>query len=186
MKQNEHYHPEYVTQKTMCAILGVCKSTAYAIQRHGLIPFEYENTPDGRRQRIAMADILDFQDRQKCFGEPESDFVNILRQYFVKRLKQYPPVLTVSDMTRFTGYAKTTINNWIASDELASLRYKGQRIKSLVYGRGSLVTKESFVDFLVSPHYRNIKRKSTLHKEQAQEYTPLFMSLRQQGGVANV
>ncbi len=35
----DHY-PEYVTQKEMCTILGICKSTAYSIQKKGMIPFE--------------------------------------------------------------------------------------------------------------------------------------------------
>ena len=47
----DHY-PEYVTQKEMCAILGICTSTAYSIQKKGIIPFEYVNTSEGRRQRI--------------------------------------------------------------------------------------------------------------------------------------
>jgi len=33
-------YPEYVTQKEMCAILGICKSTAYSIQKKGMIRVE--------------------------------------------------------------------------------------------------------------------------------------------------
>jgi len=33
-------YSEFVTQKEMCTILGICKSTAYSIQKKGMIPFE--------------------------------------------------------------------------------------------------------------------------------------------------
>lgn len=185
MIQANQYYPEYVTQKEMCVILGVCQSTAYAIQKQGMIPFKYEDTPKGRRQRIRVADILAFQDKREKFNESESDFVCALLQYFNKQLYSYPSILTVSDIMRFTGYAKTTINNWIVSGILQALQYNGKRIKSLVYGRGSIITKESFIAFLTSPYYRNITRKSKIHREQEQEYLQFFMLSQRQGGGEN-
>lgn len=184
MEEMKQLYPEFVTQKEMCAILGVCKSTGYAIQKRGIIPFEYENTPQGRRQQIKVADILAFQKKQTQFNKSESAFMNALLQYFNKQLYAYPSVLTVSDIMQFTGYAKTTINNWITCGTLNALQYKGKKIKSFKYGRGSIVTKECFVEFAASPYYRNIRRKSKLHKEQEQEYLQLFMG--RQGGAQNV
>lgn len=177
---------EYVTQKEMCEILGVCKSTAYSMQKRGIIPFEYENTPHGRRQKIKATDISAFQNKQVQFNKSESSFLCVLLRYFDELLCSYPSMLTVSDIMRFTGYAKTTINNWIASGTLHSLQYNGKRIKSLTYGRGSIVTKECFAEFVVSPYYRNIRRKSKVHKEQEHEYLQLFMDSRRQGGEKNV
>jgi len=54
-------HPEFVTQKEMCVILGICKSTAYSILKKGPIPSEYVSTSGGRRQKIQVTDILRYQ-----------------------------------------------------------------------------------------------------------------------------
>lgn len=81
----DHY-PEYVTQKEMCSILGICTSTAYSIQKKGLIPFEYVNTPEGRRQRIKITDILLYQYKKMCFCELENEFVKNLRNYYQKQM----------------------------------------------------------------------------------------------------
>ncbi|MGI6777094.1 MAG: hypothetical protein ACOX7R_03410 [Acetivibrionales bacterium] len=114
-------YPEYVTQKEMCSILGICTSTAYSIQKKGIIPFEYVNTPEGRRQRIKIADILLYQYQKMCFREIENEYVEGLRLYYQKQLQDYPQLLLVSDVMRFTGYGKTTVNNWILRNELKSL-----------------------------------------------------------------
>jgi len=179
-------YPEYVTQKEMCAILGISKSTAYSIQKKGIIPFEYVSTSEGRRQRIKIADILLYQYQKMCFREIENEYVEGLRLYYQKQLQDYPQLLLVSDVMRFTGYAKTTINNWIQRNELKSLRYKNKRIQSFRRGKGSLITKDAFLDFLTGPYYRSISRKSDIHKAQAEQYEQLFDIFMSKRGVANV
>lgn len=179
-------YPEYVTQKEMCAILGICKSTAYSIQKKGIIPFEYLSTSEGRRQRIKITDILLYQYEKMCFGELENEYVEGLRSYYQKQLSSFPQLLLVSDVMRFTGYAKTTVNNWIQRNELKSLRYKNKRIQSFRRGKGSLITKDAFLDFLTGPYYRSISRKSDIHKAQAEQYEQLFAFFMSKRGVANV
>ena len=179
-------YPEYVTQKEMCAILGICKSTAYSIQKKGIIPFEYVSTSEGRRQRIKITDILLYQYQKICFGEIKNEYVEGLRRYYQKQLSSFPQLLLVSDIMRFTGYAKTTINNWIQRNELKSLRYKNKRIQSFRRGKGSLITKDAFLDFLTGPYYRSISRKSDIHKAQAEQYEQLFDIFMSKRGVVNV
>ena len=170
-----HHYPEYVTRKEMAVILGICESKAYSLEKQGKIPYEYTNTFEGKRQKNKTADILLYQYEQMCFHELENEYVVALRHYFEKQLKTYPNVLCTSDVKRLTGYVKTTINNWISRNELKALCYKNQRIKSPRRGKGTLITKDSFIDFLASPYYRSIARKTALHKEQEQEYTQLFI-----------
>ncbi|WP_368293472.1 hypothetical protein [Dehalobacter sp. TBBPA1] len=55
-------YPEYVTQKEMCAILGICVSTAY----------DYVSTSEDRRQRITVTDILLYQ--YKKINELENEY----------------------------------------------------------------------------------------------------------------
>ncbi|WP_041225752.1 MULTISPECIES: hypothetical protein [unclassified Dehalobacter] len=179
-------YPEYVTQKEMCVILGICTSTAYSIQKKGMIPFEYINTSEGRRQRIKIIDILRYQYETMCFTESENKFIEGLRRYYQKQLRKIPKLLLVSDVMRFTGYSKTAVNNWILRNELKPLSFKNKRIQSFRRGKGSVITKDTFLDFLTGPYYRNITRKSDVHKEQARQYEQLFDTFMSKRGAVNV
>lgn len=192
MNFNEYYcsvkdrYPEYVTQKEMYAILGICKSTAYLIQKKGMIPFEFVNTSEGRRQRIKITDILRYQYGKNYFGDLKNEFSKDLRHYYQNELRNFPQLLRVSDIMAFTGYAKTTVNNWIQNNELMPIRYKNKRIQSPHRGKGTLITKESFLNFLTGPYFRSISRRSDMHKEQARQYEQLFDTFMLKGGSANV
>ena len=179
-------YPEFVTQKEMCAILGICKSTAYSILSKGSIPFEYVSTSEGRRQRILITDILRYQYEKMCFNEIENEYVEGLRRYYQKQLNGFPQLLLVSDVMRFTGYAKTTVNNWIQRNVLRILQYKNKRIQSFHRGKGSLITKDAFLDFLTGLYYRSITRKSEIHKAQAEQYEQLFNTFMSKRGVVSV
>ena len=182
--ESERY-PEHITQKEMAAMLGICKSKAYALQRRGHIPFKYTSTVEGRRQQIKTSDILRYQYEHMRFNSADEEFTTLLRPYFEEKLKAYPQLLFVIDVRRFTGYAKTTVNNWIDRKLLKALCYKNQRIKSPQLGKGTLITKEAFIAFLISPYYRSIRRKSSLHKEHARDCETLFTSLLVKRGVAD-
>jgi len=147
-------YPEYVTQKEMCAILGICKSTAYSIQKKGMIPFEYVSTSEGRRQRIKITDILLYQYEKMCFDEIENEYIEGLRRYYQKQLHDFPQLLLVPDIMRFTGYSKSAVNNWILRNELKPLSYKNKRLQSFHRGKGTLITKDSFLDFLTGLYYQ--------------------------------
>ena len=179
-------YPEYVTQKEMCAILGICQSTAHSIQKKGIIPFEYVSTSEGRRQRIKITDILLYKYETMCFGEIENEYTESLRRYYQKQLHDFPQLLLVPDVMRFTGYSKSAVYNWILSNELKPLSYKNKRLQSFHRGKGTLITKDSFLDFLTSPYYRSIARKSNAHKEQSKQYEQLFDTFMSKRGAANV
>ncbi|XCH79232.1 MAG: hypothetical protein WHF31_00700 [Candidatus Dehalobacter alkaniphilus] len=181
----DHY-PEYVTQKEMCAILGICTSTAYSIQKKGSIPFEYINTSEGRRQQIKITNILLYKYERMCFEESENEFIEGLCCYYRKQLRKFPKLLSVSDVIRFTGYSKSAVNNWILRNELKPLSYKNKRLQSFHRGKGTLITKDSFLNFLTGPYYRSITRKSSIHKEQAEQYEQLFDTFMSKRGAVNV
>ena len=64
MELNERYadiikrYPEYITQKQMIEICGVCAKTAYNLERRGVIPYTVEVTPTGRIHRIKLLDVI--------------------------------------------------------------------------------------------------------------------------------
>lgn len=191
MDFNEYYHsesgryPEYVTQKEMCVILGICKSKAYLILKQGLIPFEYAVASTGRIQKIRTADILQYQYERVCFNGLKNEYIEEVCFFYQRLLKDFPQVLLVSDIMRITGYTRTTVNNWILNGKLKALTYKEKRIKSPHLGKETLIAKEAFVDFLASSHYRSIVRKSEAHKEQEKNYKRLFIRFLVKRGVPN-
>lgn len=191
MSFNEYYrsemncYPEYVMQKEMAAILGICKSKAYLILKRGLIPFEYTGSSTGRTQKIKTADILLYQYEHLCFSGSDNVYGEELRRFYQRQLKDFPQLLLVSDVIRFTGYVRTTVNNWILYGKLKALCYKDKRITSPRRGKGTLITKENFIDFLASPYYRNIVRKSNLHKERDDECKQLFIGFMSKRGVTH-
>ena len=169
---------QYVTQKELCQILGICKSTAYKLQRKGIISFEYENTCKGRRQKICTNEIQNYVIRKEYYLEEGSEFTEMLAFYFQEQLSHYSSLLSVADIIRFTGYSKSAINNWVLQGHLPSLNYQGKRIKSFKQGKGSLITKEMMVFFLSRTYYRRIVRKTQIHKNQENDCIQLYVTFR--------
>ena len=55
-------YPEYITQKQLCEVCGVCHKTAYNLERRGEIPYKVVDTPTGRIQTNRCA-CLSLQER---------------------------------------------------------------------------------------------------------------------------
>ncbi|MDR1002837.1 MAG: hypothetical protein LBL82_06185 [Oscillospiraceae bacterium] len=188
MESNTPLHPQTVTQKEMCSILGVCISTGRAISRRERFGVKYVNTPHGREQEIKTRDILSYLYRRERLNEMDDEAKLVLTNYYEKRLKSYSEFLLVTDIITITGYCKSAVNHWIENGKLISLSYMGNAVRSpnFAKGRGNIILKESAIDFLSSAYYRGIRRKSELHKEQELQYKPLLMSCLRKRGVPNV
>ena len=70
-------------------------------------------------------------------------------------MKSYESLITSKDIMKITGYGKEIIRRWINSE----------KILGVVVRRKFCVAKEDLLDFLVSPYYFNIIRKSQTHIE---------------------
>jgi hypothetical protein len=83
-----------------------------------------------------------------------------LRQFYTQKYKDYPDALLIRDVVAMTGYVKTTIVNWMHNGHL-----KG-------YNRGKIyrIPKKHLVDFVCSPYYRTIIRKSKSQRADMQSF----------------
>ena len=54
-------YPEYITQKQLCEVCGVCHKTAYNLERRGEIPYKVVDTPTGRIHHIKLIDALAYE-----------------------------------------------------------------------------------------------------------------------------
>lgn len=73
-------------------------------------------------------------------------------------MRDYPKVIDAKDIRTVTGYGKEIIRKWINSE----------KILGVVVRKRFRVAKEDLIDFLASPYYAKIIRKSKIHIEDFQ------------------
>jgi|GEM_PF-195967 len=94
-------------------------------------------------------------------GDP--DIESKLIQFYQDKLKGYPDLITVHDISKITGYAKSTINSWIQSGHLKIIRRYDLCKKNHV-------PKEWLIQYLSGHYYNTICRKSQKHREIIKKY----------------
>ena len=82
-----------------------------------------------------------------------------MRNYYEKKLASYPDVLTVTQITHFTGYSKNAVNRWIEKDYL-------RHLDCMI---GWRIPKTCLLNFFCSPYWNKISRKSEKHLEMVAE-----------------
>jgi len=153
-------YPEYITQKQMYEICGVCKTTVYMAERSGAVPYEKEVCRLIHTHRIKLLDALAFKYNREYGYRQDDEYISYLRRFYIKRLKRFPDVLTVKDISEITGFVKQSVQRWIGRSYL----------KAFVKQRSFHVPKESLIDFLVSPTYNAIQDKSGKQVMTLQEF----------------
>ena len=79
----------------------------------------------------------------------------VMRYHYENELKHYPDVLTVSDISRLTGYLRHTVSRWCTEG----------RVKPLMRQPKFIVHKVWLLEFLNSDAYLEIVRKSGKHRK---------------------
>ena len=123
--------PDVITKDQLYRICHISKSTALYLLQSGKIPCEYT----GRKTRcykIKKEDVIAYLENRKVFPESYSapagwykgDYTvqmeeqvppivqEHLQLYYTELLSGYPDVLTTQEVSKITGYGKTSINNW--------------------------------------------------------------------------
>lgn len=153
-------YPEYVTQKQMYEICGVCKSTVYKVERSGAVPYEKTVNRLLHTHKISLLDALAFKYRREYGYRHDDEYISYLRRFYVKRLKGYPDVLHVTDIAEITGFVKNSVQRWIGKSYL----------KAFIKRRRFHIPKVSLIDFLVSPTYNTIQDKSEKQTATLREF----------------
>lgn len=79
---------------------------------------------------------------------------NQFKKYLELELNDYDDLLKVKHIAEFTGYCSTTIIGWCNAEHLKYFSINGQY----------LIPKISFIEFLLSPVFDDIKIKTCEHK----------------------
>jgi len=83
-----------------------------------------------------------------------------LYEYNTYILRKYPDILNSNEISKLTGYNKTTINQWCKTENLRHLIIKGRNIVPKIY----------LIDFFCSNYFLAITRKSEWHIKILTEY----------------
>ena len=78
---------EYVTQKQLCEICGICTKTAYNLERRGMIPYVVETTPKGRIHKIRLEDVYRYLEMQQRLYSSDTWEDRVLYAFFVPSWK---------------------------------------------------------------------------------------------------
>ena len=148
-------YPAYVTQRELCEICGICAKTAYNLERRGEIPYAIEQNYLIRTHRIKLTDILAYLYRSECKQEAYDPYIRAMRTFYDKHLYSYQDLLSVKDIQQITGFSSSAIVQWISTGIL----------KAFQPGKRYTVPKAFMLDFLTSPYYRRIRRKTSIQKE---------------------
>jgi len=76
-----------------------------------------------------------------------------LREFYTSKLRRMPQLLSVADVAGFTGYAPSTVTQWIRAEKLEAFDMLDRY----------LIPKPCLLDWISSSKYNHIERKSKKH-----------------------
>ena len=167
--------PELLTKEQFYRLAHISKNTARELLLNGTVPCVNNGKKshcylirkeDVRAYIYGMSDDEPkdsdpsylregkYKDISDLAGSITDETKEYLHAYYTLLLKDYPDVLTTSQLHTLTGYTIHTINNWCKDGKLqSSLCLNAHRIP-----------KVFLLDFLCGAYFRGIARKSEWHK----------------------
>lgn len=148
-------NPQYVTKIEFCKMCGISSSTAYKLIKNGKVSKTECCDRLLHYYKIPISEIEQYRkEQEKKHRQTLSDEeVMIISKYYRTKMKDYPDVIESKDIQAITGYGKEIIRVWINSE----------KILGVVVRKKFRVAKEDLIDFLITPYYSNIIRKSKTH-----------------------
>ena len=85
---------------------------------------------------------------------PNEEFdEDTLREFYTNKLRRLPRLLSVTEVATFTGYANSTVTQWIRAEKLEAFDLLDRY----------LIPKPCLLDWISSSKYNHIERKSKKH-----------------------
>ncbi len=153
MKNGLNSTQNCVMKKEFCELCGISPSTAYKLLKSKKVHFEKCRDGSVQYYSIPMDEITKYLDEKSNHGKLSKTQIELLRSYYTIKMKDYPDVITSIDIQVVTGYSKEIIRKWIKSD----------KIIGCISRKKFRIAKDDLIDFLISPYYAKIIRKSKTH-----------------------
>jgi len=144
---------EFISKEEFYKSCHISKKTAYKLIKSGRIKAIKRNCASLYCYEIPISEIERLESVRCYLNKLREEEIGKVKEYYSKKLKNYPDVITSEDVQAITGYVKETVRRWIQSGKLVATVYKSKYI----------ITKNDFLDFVTSPSYVGITRKSQEH-----------------------
>ena len=170
--------PEYMTKNQMYKVCHISKKTCLFLLENGLVPC-IDSGKKTRRFKIKTTDVIHYlEDRElhpEHYKPPEGYYKQphiqqprvlsehdllVMRQFYEKELASWPDVMTIKQVSAFTGYGKTSVERWCSK----------QYLKNFYIKRRYYIPKEYLINYLVSWQFIGISVKSDMHKKLNEKY----------------
>ncbi len=164
--------PNYMSKDQMYRACHISKKTCLFLLENGLVPC-IDSGKKTRRFKIETSAVIQYlEDRDlhpELYKAPEGFYKKkqcepwlklteanllLMHHYYDAVLEPYPDVLSIAQISEYTGYGKSSVVRWCSKQHLKSFNIKG------CYH----VPKEYLVSFLVSWYFIGISVKSSKHK----------------------
>lgn len=146
---------QYVMFKEFCEICGICPTTGRKAIAKKKVSFQ--KCQDGKLHyyKIPLSEVLQYKKDREERGILTDAEVEVRINYYRRKMTDYPDLINAGDIREITGYGKEIIRRWINSEKILGIVVRGK----------FCVAKEDLLDFMISPYYETIIRKSEEHKK---------------------
>lgn len=144
---------ECVSKEEFYKLCHISKKTAYKLIKSARIKAIKRKFGSLHCYEIPISEIQRFESVRCYINKLREDEISKVKEYYSEKLQSCPEVITSEDVQIITGYVKETVRRWIQSGKLVATVYKSKYI----------ITKNDFLDFVTSPSYVGITRKSHEH-----------------------
>ena len=143
----------YVSKEEFYKSCHISKKTAYKLIKSGRIKAIKRKCASRHCYEIPISEIERLESIRVYLNKLREEEISKVKEYYSEKLQSYPDVITSEDVQAITGYVKETVRRWI----------QGKKLVTIVYKSKYIITKKDFLDFVISPHYVGITRKSQEH-----------------------
>ena len=146
---------KFLTKAEFCDFCGISKSTGYQLMKNRKVEFVKCREGLLHYYKIPIEEAYRYLREKQLKKELPDDYQKRIKKYYKDKLESYDDLITSKDIRIITGYGKEAIRNWINSKKILGVVVRG----------AFCIAKEDLLDFLISPYYFSIIRKSKTHIE---------------------
>jgi len=176
--------PETLNKEQIYKLCRISKETARYLLTSGLLPCQY-NGKKTRCYQVARADVQEYMKMREKHPEvyiaPSGYYLGLcahprprpvlseplqdaMREYYAELLSEYGDVLSSKQVAVLTGYGMQTVTRWCQIGVLQGFICKGR----------NMVPKIFLLEFLCSPYFYVIVRKSRWHLQTLEQIVHIF------------
>ena len=142
------YYPDYLTQKEFAEAACIGITTAYRLNRDGIVPYEEIRSGFRHHYRIRKEDVLSYLRKKYAHSTRYHQLASA--SYLIELLKDEPEIMSMKDVMRITGVSKSGANKWASVGKLPAFYYMHSlRIK-----------KCDLIIFMASPDYQDSSHRN--------------------------